>query len=406
MAYIVQKFGGTSVATLDLIRKAALRVKTEVQAGNNVAVVVSAMSGTTNQLVNLVRDLSTTYDRAEYDAVISSGEQVTAGLLAIAVQSLGIPARSWQGWQLPIHTNNHHAHAHIETIDTKNLFKKDKVAVVSGFQGMSSEGRITTLGRGGSDTTAVALAAALKAERCDIFTDVDGVYTADPNYVTTAGRLDHIAYHEMLELAAQGAKVLQRESVEYAMKHQVRLRVLSSLFDTPGTLVTSDCEVSSQKKEISGLAHVLNEARITLTSIPESIFATSEVKKLLEPLQISIDMIHHKLSSCGQYVDFSFTVGVTELERTVKKLEEEQKILQFKNLLRDNDVAKVSVIGSGLQRGHSSSHKLFQTLSEEDIEVQAVSASDIKLSVLIPSRHAGRAISKLHTVYHLDSENC
>jgi len=409
MAFIVQKFGGTSLATLDLIKKSALRVKAEVEAGHRVVVVVSAMAGTTNKLVDYVRDLSSTYDRAEYDAIVSSGEQITAGLLAISLQNIGIPARSWFGWQIPIRTSSQHGNAQIEKIETQDFIadlNKGRVAVVSGFQGLSPEGRVTTLGRGGSDTTAVALAAALDAERCDIFTDVDGVYTADPRYVTSAGKLEHIAYQEMLELAAQGAKVLQRESVELAMKHRVRLRVLSSLSEAPGTLVTSDNELTSQKKHISGLAHSLNNIKLTLTSLPQTQPKLTEIKEHFDAQNIEIDMLHSKLSPCGQHFDCSFTVLATEAERAIDMLEKAKKVLHFKNLLTDSDVAKVSVIGSGLQTGHSSSHKLFQTLNLEGIEVQAVSASDIKLSVLIPANHAGRAVASLHTVYQLDVEEC
>ncbi len=409
MAYIVQKFGGTSIATVDLIKKVALRVKSEVEAGHHVVVVVSAMSGTTNKLVDYVRELSPTYDRAEYDAVVSSGEQVTAGLLAIALQSIGIPARSWFGWQIPIQTNSQYAHATIEHIDGAHLIadlNQGRVAIVSGFQGVSPEGRVTTLGRGGSDTTAVAIAAAINAERCDIFTDVDGIYTADPRYVTSAGRLDHIAYQEMLELSAQGAKVLQRESVEFAMKHQVRLRVLSSLSEAPGTLVTSDDELVLQKKKISGLAHTLNEVKLTLTSLPQSNPQLEIIKELLEAQHIAFDMLHSTLSTCGQHLDCSFTVLATEGERAIDILMKAKNNLDFNDLLRDSDVAKVSVIGSGLQTGHSPSHKLFQTLHMEGIEVQAVSASDIKLSVLVPAKNAGRAVASLHTVYQLDVEDC
>ena len=315
MACIVQKFGGTSVATLDLIKKAALRVKAEVEAGHAVVVVVSAMAGATNTLMRYVNDLSATYDRAEYDAVVSSGEQVAAGLLALSLQNLNIPARSWLGWQLPIYTTSHYTQAKIERIETESLLReldKGKVAVIAGFQGLSAEGRITTLGRGGSDTTAVALAAALNAERCDIFTDVDGIYTADPRYVTAAGKLEHIAYQEMLELAAQGAKVLQKESVELAMKHRVRLRVLSSLSEAPGTLVTSENEFKPLQKHIRGLAHTLNEVKITLLALPQNSSIIEAIKVLLESHHIVMDMCHKNLSLCGNYLDYSFTVLGTE----------------------------------------------------------------------------------------------
>jgi aspartate kinase len=408
MAYIVQKFGGTSVATLDLIKKAALRIKTEVDAGHRVVAVVSAMSGATNTLVNYVRDLSSTYDRAEYDTVVSSGEQVTAGLLALALQNLGIGARSWLGWQLPIYTTSHHSQARIDRIDTAALVKdldQGIVGVVAGFQGISREGRLTTLGRGGSDTTAVALAAFLNAERCDIFTDVDGVYTADPRYVSAAGLLDHIAYKEMLELASQGAKVLQKESVEFAMKHRVRLRVLSSLSEARGTLVTSDNEIQSGTHHIRGLAHSLNEVKLTVKNLPQTPSKSEEIKTLLDSHHITIDMAQQILSLCGKYMDFSFSVLETETERVMGILEKSKNQIQFNDLLIDSLVAKVSVIGSGLQTDHSPSHKLFQTLGEKGIRVQAATSSDIKLSVLISAEDAERAISSLHTVYQLDAKD-
>lgn len=405
MAYIVQKFGGTSLATIELIKKAAVRVKAEVEAGHCVVVVVSAMAGVTQTLLGHVRDLSTTYDRAEYDTVVSSGEQVTAGLVALSLQNLGLSARSWLGWQIPIFTSSHHSHAQIEHIETNTFLRdlhKNKVNVVAGFQGLSRDGRITTLGRGGSDTTAVALAAALKAERCDIFTDVDGVYTADPRYVTAAGKLEHIAYQEMLELAAQGAKVLQKESVELAMKHRVRLRVLSSLSESPGTLVIADHELQTNRKHISGLAHSFNDEKLTLRI--HAPFRCEELKSFLESHQIIIDMVHHTLSHCGNYLDYSFTISKGEIERTLALLEKVKKQFPFYDLLRDSRVAKISVIGTGLQTEHSPSHKLFQTLKEEGIKVQTVASSDIKLSVLVTAEDAERAISSLHTVYQLDIE--
>jgi len=406
MTCIVQKFGGTSVATLDLIKKAALRVKGEVEAGHSVVVVVSAMAGTTNTLVEYVRDLSTTYDRAEYDAVVSSGEQVTAGLLALSLQNLGIPARSWQGWQIPIYTSSHHAQAKIDHIETDLLLQdlnKGIVAVVAGFQGLSLDGRITTLGRGGSDTTAVALAAALKAERCDIFTDVEGIYTADPNYVTTAGKLDHIAYQEMLELAAQGAKVLQKDSVELAMHNRVRLRVLSSLRDTPGTLVTSENELRTARKHISGIAHTLSDVKLTLCALPSSL-SLEDIRDLLKSQHIALDMGHQRLFPCGTLLDFSFTVPAIEESRAIETLQTAKNKFNFHDLLRNSDVAKISVIGPGLQTEYSPSHKLFQTLKENGIEVQAVASSDIKLSVLIAAHEAERTVSTLHTVYQLGVE--
>lgn len=405
MTYIIQKFGGTSVATLELIKKAALRAKAEVEEGHAVVVVVSAMAGVTNQLIEYVRDLSTTYDRAEYDSVVSSGEQVTAGLLALALQNLGLSARSWLGWQIPLKTSSQHAHAELQEINIQALrsdLDKGVVAVVAGFQGISRDNRITTLGRGGSDTTAVALAAALCAERCDIFTDVDGIYTADPRYVGAAGKLDHIAYEEMLELAAQGAKVLQKESVEFAMKHGVRLRVLSSLSEASGTLVTNENELKSNYKHIRGLAHSLNEVKITLHSLPQNPEDVERIKAYLKTHQVSIDMVHYALSWCGKTLDCSFTVALADKERAISLLDKEKVTLQFGDLSSDSNVAKISVVGSGLQTEHSPSQKLFQTLQEEGIFVQAVSTSDIKLSVLIDAKDAEGAVSKLHTLYQLD----
>ena len=407
MTYIVQKFGGTSVATLDLIKKTALRVKSEHEAGHKVVIVVSAMAGATNKLVEYVRDLSATYDRAEYDIVVSSAEQVTAGLLALALQNIGIPARSWLGWQIPIYTSSHHTQARIESIDTQALIKdldNSIIPVIAGFQGLSKDGRVTTLGRGGSDTTAVALAAALNAERCDIFTDVDGVYTADPRYVTSADKLDHIAYQEMLELAAQGAKILQKVSVELAMKHRVRLRVLSSLSEAPGTLVTSENELSPNQNHIRGLAHTLNEEKLTLQGLPPNPFLLEQIKSLLDREHIAFDMIQVNFSACGLLLDCSFVVLATDAERASHILQNAKNDLHFYDLLRDSSVAKISVIGSGLQTEHSPAHKLFKTLREEGIIVQAVATSDIKLSVLIHAKDAERAIANLHTIYQLDVE--
>jgi aspartate kinase len=406
MGYIVQKFGGTSVATLDLIKKTALRVKGEHKNDQKVVVVVSAMAGVTNTLSGYVRDLSGTYDREEYDAVVASGEQITAGLLALALQNIGIPSRSFMGWQVPIYTSSQHAQAKIEQVDTSVIsrcLEKGIVPVVAGFQGLSQDGRITTLGRGGSDTTAVAIAAALKAERCDIYTDVDGVYTADPRYISSADKLDYIAYQEMLELAAQGAKVLQKESVEYAMKHQVPLRVLSSLKDSSGTLVTSEGDLSPQQKNIRGLAHSLNEERITLKGLPQDGVITDNLKSLLNEEGIPMDMFQHHLSLSQNSLDCTFTILSSDSDRTHVLL---KKNFPLYDLLRDSSVAKISVIGTGLQSDHSPSHMLFKTLKDQEIDVHAVAASDIKLSVLIDSKDAERAVASLHTVYQLDIEEC
>ncbi len=404
MAYIVQKFGGTSVANLDLIKKTALRVKAEVEKRQNVTVVVSAMAGVTNTLSSYISDLTGTYDRTEYDVIVSSGEQITAGLLALALQNIGIPSRSFMGWQIPIYTNSHHSQAKIESVATDKLTScllQGVVPVVAGFQGITREGRITSLGRGGSDTTAVAIAAALKAERCDIYTDVDGVYTADPRYVSSADKLKQIAYREMLELAAQGAKVLQKDSVEYAMKHRVPLRVLSSLKNSTGTLVTAEGELGPHQKNIRGLAHSLNEDKITIKGLPLAPSLVDQVKCLLKDEQIAFDMFQHQLSTCGKRLDCTMTVLKIDTERITDLF---KKSFPLYELLRDSRVAKISVVGTGLQTTHNSSQLLYKTLREEEINVQAVAASDIKLSVLIDLKDAERAVASLHTVYQLDIE--
>ncbi|WP_331255283.1 aspartate kinase [Candidatus Bealeia paramacronuclearis] len=408
MAIIVQKFGGTSVGTVDLIRKVALRVKYEVDQGHQVVVVVSAMSGVTNQLIEHIHNITTTYDRTEYDVIASSGEQITSGLLALALQNIGVPARSWLGWQIPILTSDTHAHGKILEIHTASLLqdlKKGVVSVIAGFQGLSSQGRITTLGRGGSDTTAVALAAALKAERCDIYTDVDGVYTADPRTVSSAGKIDQIAYHEMLELASHGAKVLQRDSVEFAMRHNVRLRVLSAHAERPsGTLITGDHEIQTSPQAIRGVAHTLQEGQITLKGLPAKPEILTLFHEMMKTAQIEIDMLTQDLLPCGRLMDCHFTALKAELDRTEEILKLSQKKLNFYDLLRNNNVAKISIVGSGLKYYSHVARKLFKKLAEDHIKVSLVSCSDIKLSVLIPANETEKAVSALHGIYELDDK--
>jgi len=404
MARIVQKFGGTSVADLERIGNAASRVKREVDAGNQVAVVVSAMAGATNQLVELTRQVSVLHDAREYDVVVASGEQVTAGLMALSLQALGIDARSWLGWQIPLRTDGVHGKARIEAIDTAELERRldeGQVAVVAGFQGIGPRGRITTLGRGGSDTSAVALAAALKADRCEIFTDVDGVYTADPRIVAKACKLDKITYEEMLEMASQGARVLQTRSVEMAMNHRVRLQVLSSFSDGPGTLVVDEDEIV-EKRVVSGIAYSRDEAKITVQHVADRPGVAAAIFGPLADAAVNVDMIVQNVSEDGRTTDLTFTVARTDLDRAVAVLEGCRAQLGFDSLRPDANVVKISVIGVGM-RSHAGVAKLmFQTLADKGINIQVISTSEIKVSVLIAAEYAELALRALHTAYGLD----
>jgi len=404
MARIVQKFGGTSVADLERIGNAASRVKREVDAGNQVAVVVSAMAGATNQLVELTRQVSVLHDAREYDVVVASGEQVTAGLMALSLQALGIDARSWLGWQIPLRTDGVHGKARIEAIDTAELERRldeGQVAVVAGFQGIGPRGRITTLGRGGSDTSAVALAAALKADRCEIFTDVDGVYTADPRIVAKACKLDKITYEEMLEMASQGARVLQTRSVEMAMNHRVRLQVLSSFSDGPGTLVVDEDEIV-EKRVVSGIAYSRDEAKITVQHVADRPGVAAAIFGPLADNAVNVDMIVQNVSEDGRTTDLTFTVARTDLDRAVAVLEGCRAQLGFDSLRPDANVVKISVIGVGM-RSHAGVAKLmFQTLADKGINIQVISTSEIKVSVLIAAEYAELALRALHTAYGLD----
>jgi aspartate kinase len=405
MARIVQKFGGTSVADVERIKNAALRVKREVDAGNEVVVVVSAMAGATNQLVDWTRAMSELYDAREHDAVVASGEQVTAGLMALALQALGIEARSWLGWQVPIRTDGVHGRARIEAIETAEIERRlgeGQVAVVAGFQGIGPRGRITTLGRGGSDTSAVAIAAALRAERCDIFTDVDGVYTTDPRIVAKARKLSRITYEEMLEMASQGAKVLQTRSVAMAMNYRVRVQVLSSFTDAPGTLVVDEDEIV-EKRVVSGIAYSRDEAKITVERVADKPGVAAAIFGPLADNSINVDMIVQNVSADGNTTDMTFTVGRSDLERAMSVLEERRKTLGFKSLKPDRNVVKISVIGVGMRSHAGVAQMMFKTLAERGINIQVISTSEIKVSVLIAADYTELALRALHTAYGLDS---
>ena len=410
MAIIVQKFGGTSVADVERIRNVAKRVKAEQDKGNQVAVVVSAMAGTTDQLVgfaNELSDLTTEAQLAEYDTIVSSGEQITSGLLALTLQSMGIKARSWLGWQIAVKTDNMHSRARIRDIDTTDLLAslcKNEVAVIAGFQGIDTTSRrIATLGRGGSDTSAVALAAALKAERCDIYTDVDGIYTTDPRIVPKARKLQKIAYEEMLEMASLGAKVLQTRSVEMAMKHDVRVQVLTSFSDIPGTLLVDEEEVV-ERRLVTGLAYSRNEARITLRDVPHTPGVAADIFGPLAEAEINLDMIVQNMSEDGQTTDLTFTVGKADLDRAATVLESHRKALGFKEIGVDSAVAKVSVIGVGMRSHAGLAQMMFKTLADKNINILVISTSEIKVSVLIEEEYIELALRALHTAYDLDAQ--
>lgn len=406
MARIVQKFGGTSVADPERIKAVAVRVKRAVDAGNEVAVVLSAMAGVTNQLDEFAREISPVYDAREYDAVVATGEQVTVGLLAMALQGLGVSARSWLGWQIPIHTDGVHGKARIQRIETDELDRRmaaGEVPVIAGFQGVGPDGRITTLGRGGSDTSAVALAAALNADRCDIYTDVDGVYTSDPRIVTKARKLDKITYEEMLEMASLGAKVLQTRSVQLAMNEGVRLQVLSSYTDEPGTLVVNEDEIVEQAV-VSGIAYSRDEAKITLVGVSDKPGIAAGIFGPLSDANVNVDMIVQNVSGDGKTTDLTFTVTRGDLRLAVETLEKIKDDIEFRDLVAADDVVKVSVIGVGMRSHAGVAQQMFQTLAEKGINIQVISTSEIKVSVLISEDYTELALRALHTAYGLDAE--
>ncbi|MEO1694997.1 MAG: aspartate kinase [Pseudomonadota bacterium] len=420
MALIVMKFGGTSVADIDRIRNAAAHVKREADAGNQVAVVVSAMAGVTNQLVGYVRDASPLHDAREYDAVVASGEQVTAGLMAIVLQSLGVPARSWQGWQIPLRTDAAHGAARIASIDAnvlKTRLGDGEVAVVTGFQGVEPErNRIATLGRGGSDTSAVAITIALGADVCDIYTDVDGVYTTDPRIVDRARRLPKISYEEMLEMASLGSKVLQTRSVELAMVNRMPTRVLSTFTDPQaiepvrgdgtwqdiGTLVCDEDEIM-ENQVVSGIAYARDEAKVTILNVKDQPGIAAKIFGPLAGSGVNVDMIVQNLSSDGKRTDMTFTVQSAELDRAISILEAKQSEIEFEAVKGSSDVVKISVIGVGMRSHAGVAAQMFEALAARNINILAITTSEIKISVLIEAAFAELAVRTLHSVYGLDA---
>jgi len=403
------KFGGTSVANIERIRNVAQHVKREVDAGHEVAVVVSAMSGKTNELVAWCADASKLYDKREYDAVVASGEQVTSGLLAIALQEIGISARSWQGWQIPIRTSDAHGSARIESIGDEGLsagFARKEVAVIAGFQGVhEATGRLTTLGRGGSDTSAVAIAAAIKADRCDIYTDVDGVYTTDPRIVPKARRLDRVAFEEMLEMASLGAKVLQVRSVEVAMVHKVKTFVRSSFDDPaapqPGTLICDEEDIVEQQV-VTGIAFSRDEAQLTLRRVSDKPGVAAAIFVPLAEANINVDMIIQVVSDDAKSTDITFTVPQADFERARAMLEGMRADIGFATLQGANDVVKISAIGIGMRSHAGVAARAFKALADKGINIRAITTSEIKFSVLIDAEYTELAVRTLHTLYGLD----
>jgi len=418
LARIVMKFGGTSMAGTERIRRVANIVRRQQARGHEVAVVVSAMAGETDRLVNFCREANPLYDPAEYDVVVASGEQVTAGLLALTLQAMGCKARSWLGWQVPIHTVEAHAKARIDNIDGDAIvsaMQAGEIAVIPGFQGISADGRVTTLGRGGSDTSAVAVAAALKADRCDIYTDVDGVYTTDPRIVARAKKQKAVTYEEMLELASVGAKVLQTRSVGLAMKERVRVQVLSSFVDDdaipaddlPGTMIVSDEEMEGldmERQHVTGIAHDKNEAKVILTRVPDKPGAVAHIFSPLADASINVDMIIQNVGRDKGETDVTFTVPQADLARAQALLEERRGDIGFNRIITDSKVAKVSVVGVGMKSHAGVAAQMFQSLADRGINIQAITTSEIKVSVLIDEDETELAVRVLHTAYGLDAE--
>lgn len=413
------KFGGTSMAGTERIRRVANIVRRQQAAGHEVAVVVSAMAGETDRLVNFCREANPLYDPAEYDVVVASGEQVTSGLLALTLQAMGCKARSWLGWQLPIKTDDAHSKARIEDMDSDALLASmasGEIAVIPGFQGLTPGNRVTTLGRGGSDTSAVAVAAAIGADRCDIYTDVDGVYTTDPRIVAKARKLSHVTYEEMLELASVGSKVLQTRSVSLAMKEKVRVQVLSSFIDDdapaadtlPGTMIVSDEELEGldmERQLITGIAADKNEAKVTLTRIADRPGVVATVFEPLAAANINVDMIIQNVAKDKGETDVTFTVPKADLLRTQALLEEHKEAIGFYRLISDDKVAKVSVVGVGMRSHAGVAATMFKALADRGINIQAISTSEIKVSVLIDEDETELAVRILHTAYGLDARD-
>ena len=407
MARIVMKFGGTSMAGIERIRHVANLVKRETEAGHQIAVVVSAMAGETDRLIQFCREASSLYDPREYDVVVASGEQVTSGLLAITLQGMGLNARSYMGWQLPIRASGH-ASALIDDIDVdvlERVFSEGGIAVIPGFQGVANDGSVATLGRGGSDTSAVAVAAAMKADRCDIYTDVDGVYTTDPRVVPRARKLAVVTYEEMLELASVGAKVLQTRSVGLAMRERIPIKVLSSFDDRPGTLIVSETEVEGYKMErqvITGIAYDKNEARVTLSGLPDDPRVASSIFTPLAEAGINVDMIVQSVPRSGEPSDLTFTVPTASLPQAIDVLQGVKESIGFNEMLTDTAITKVSIVGVGMRSNPGIAAQMFQTLGERGINLLAITTSEIKVSVLIPEDYTELAVRVLHTAFGLD----
>ena len=403
MSILVLKFGGTSVASVELIESAAKIVKSEYEAGNNLVVVVSAMSGATNILIDHVNKINYD-DDSEYDVVVSSGEQVTAGLMSICLNKLGVPSRSWMGWQIPIITSDSHRNAVIKRVIPDAIlrnFDDKKVAVVAGFQGISSDGRITTIGRGGSDNTAVYIAAALNAERCDIYTDVDGVYTSDPKMTKNVKRLEKVSYEEMIEMASQGAKVLQTASVESAMKHDVDVNVRSTFNPKDmGTKISNDIE--SDNQAVTGVAYSKDEAKITLIDVEDKPGVAAEIFNKLAESSVNVDMIVQNNFIERKMTNLTFTVPMIELERSIKLLHDLKKKINFSKVLEERNLSKVSIIGSGMRNQPGIAAKMFDCLSKNNINIEVISTSEIKISVLINREKTEKAVSELHSTFNLD----
>ena len=398
------KFGGTSLGDVTKIKAAAVRIKREVSKGNKVVSVVSAMAGSTNKLIKLVNEISQTHERSEYDAVISTGEQVSAGLLSIALKTIGVKSRSWTGWQLPITTDELHSKASINEIKTEKLkqsIENGEVAILTGFQGITKENKITTLGRGGSDTSAVAIAAALKADRCDIYTDVNGVYTSDPRIVKNSVKLNNITYEEMLELSSQGAKVLQTRSVVLAMNYNVKLQVLSSFDNLPGTMIIKE-ENDMEKTKISGIAYSSNEAKITIFNVPDNPGQAAKIFGALADEAINVDMIVQSSTLNGSATDITFTILESDIISAREVIENLKPDINFSTFSEDSKVTKVSVVGNGMRTKPGIAKMMFETLANNNINIQVISTSEIKISVLISSDYSELAVRTLHDVFGLD----
>jgi len=412
MSRLVMKFGGTSVADLDKIKNAAGKVAQEVANGHEVVVIVSAMSGKTNEMVGWVKDTKEDYDQAEYDAVVSAGENITSGLMALRLQQMGIPARSWQGWQVPVQATGHHESARIDAIPPENLNASfasgQKVAVVAGFQGVMADGRIATLGRGGSDTTAVAFAAAMKAVRCDIYTDVDGIYTTDPRIVSGARKLNKISYEEMLELASLGAKVLQTRSVELARSYKIPLRVLSSFEDdiseNVGTMVCQEKDIMENIKAVKGVAYSRDEAKLTLVSVADRPGVAAAIFGPLADAGVNVDMIVQNISEEG-HTDMTFSCPVDHVLRAEKALmaAQAEDLINYKELIADTQVAKISIVGNGMRSNAGVASKMFQVLADEGVNIRVITTSEIKVSVLVDRKYMELAVRALHDAYELET---